>query len=117
MRMCQVPCLVCVKNYKHLRRIKNIAALCLAETKGTHGTLEAVYGTGQGNIAGDTAPDSNGSWKEGLFEAVNTGCRLDVFVKGAYSWVEVCLGGDIAMRLLTILYIIVALVSVPCLSR
>ena len=39
----QVPSKLCVKNYKHLRRIKNMAALYLAETKGTDGSLEVSY--------------------------------------------------------------------------
>ena len=92
--MGQVPSKLCVKNYKHLRCIKNIAALCLAETKGTDSSLEAGYGTGQGNIAGDTVPNSHSPWEEGLFEAVETGGWLDVFVSGAHSWRVVCLGRD-----------------------
>ena len=49
-----VTFLVCVKNYKHLRRIKkDIDALCPAESKGADGSLEAVDGTGQGNNARD----------------------------------------------------------------
>ena len=90
-----VTFLVCFKNYKHLRRIKkDIDALCLAESKGADGSLEAVDGTGQGNNARYAIPHSHGRWEEGVLEAVDAGGRLDVSVRRAHSWLKVRLGGD-----------------------
>ena len=43
-----------------VKKLKNTAALSLGETKGTHSSLEAVYGAGKGSVAGDAVPDSHG---------------------------------------------------------
>ena len=61
---------------------------------GADSRLEAVYGTGPGNIAGDAVPHSHRRREEGVLEAVDAGGWLDVFVGGAHSWLEVRLRRD-----------------------
>ena len=59
-------CLRLVKSFR------NIAALCLAETRGIPTAALKLCGAGQGNIAGDTVPNSHGWWVVGVFVAVDT---------------------------------------------